>query len=287
MIFSLGLHSCDDGDIITLNLDFDGMLERCGDTNADNYVIYDTRQDPFESLSLLFPAGGANDQIFDPPSSPFEGSLTINGSSIRFNYRTYDGDPSGLLCEEIPASNVNIIDDYEATAGTVNYTTTFVDDDNDGIASEFEDINGNMDLEDDDTDGDGIPNYKDIDDDNDNVPTLAENPDPDGDGNPSDAQNTDGADEPDYLDSDDDNDGVITRYEDENLNNNPLDDFVVGATIPRFLDNTASDTFINDNLLTNTFTRTITVLFIIQNVDIDILSSDMLELGTFVQQVQN
>ncbi len=286
LLFSfLILSGCDDGDIITLNLDFDKILERCGDENSDNYVVYDVKLDPFESLTLLFPASGSNNDIFNPATSPLEGNLTINGSSIRFNYRTYDGDPSGLICEEIPSSSVSIIEDYEATSGTVSYVSSFEDDDQDGIASELEDLNGNGDLEDDDTDGDGIPNYKDQDDDNDNVPTILENPDPDGDGDISDAQNTDGADEPDYLDMDDDNDGTITRYEDENQNGNLFDDFEVGATSPRFLDAMVSDVFVYDIFNENNFTRTVSVMFTVLNVDIDILSSDMIDLGTFEIQV--
>ena len=61
-----------------------------------------------------------------------------------------------------------------------------------------------------DSDGDGIPNYKDSDDDGDNVPTLNEKPDPNNDGDLSDAQDTDGDGTPDYLDTDDDNDGTLT-----------------------------------------------------------------------------
>ncbi|MBT8265768.1 MAG: hypothetical protein KJO41_07880 [Bacteroidia bacterium] len=281
------LSSCDDGDVLSVNLDFDKELSRCGDENSDNYVIYDTKTDPFESLTLLFPSNSTNDNIFNPSTTPFEGSFVINGSSVRFNYRKYDGDPSGLICEEIPSSTVSITEDYEASTGTVNYLTTFVDDDNDDIPSELEDINNNGDLEDDDTDGDGIPNYIDEDDDGDNVPTKDENPDPDGDGDLSDAQNTDGSDEPDYLDTDDDNDGILTRNEDENLNGNLFDDFADAAIAPRFLDVDATEEFINTNNNSNSFTRTVSVLFTILNVDIDLLSADVIDLGTFEIDIDN
>ncbi|MBT8272009.1 MAG: hypothetical protein KJO25_08195 [Bacteroidia bacterium] len=279
----LGL-SCSDGDIIDVNLEFDQELQRCGDTNSDNYVLYDIQTDSFESLTLLFPANNANNAIFNPSSSPTEGSLNINGSNVRFNYRTYDGDPQGLICEEIPVSDVNIIEDYEASSGTVNYISTFIDDDNDDVPSILEDLNNNGDLEDDDSDGDGIPNYKDNDDDNDNVPTRFENPDPDGDGDLSDAQNTDGTDEPDYLDADDDNDGVITRYEDENLDEDPFNDFAPGGTLPRFLDPMAADTYVNDVFNPNDFQRTVSVVFTILNIDIEILSADSFDFGTFEWQ---
>lgn len=279
--------SCDDGDVITINLDFDKELERCGDENTANYVLYDIKTDPNESLTLLFPSSSTNDLMFNPTVSPYEGTFAINGSSVRFNYRVYDGSPLDLICEEIPSSTVSIIEDYEASDGTVSFSSIFIDDDNDDIPSFLEDLNNNGDLEDDDTDGDGIPNYIDEDDDGDNVPTKDENPDPDNNGDLSDAQNTDGDDEPDYLDTDDDNDGTITRYEDQNTNGNLFDDFAVGAILPRFLDSDHSDSYVNDELNSNSFSRTVTVTFNILNVDIEILSSDIIEFGTYELVIQN
>jgi hypothetical protein len=275
------LLSCNDGDVINIELDFDRSLELCGDENGDSYVVYDIKTDPFESLTLLFPTSTSNNRIFRPTSTPYEGSFSINGNSTRFNYRTYNGDPSGLICENIPDSDVNIINDYEALSGTVNYLSEFVDDDNDGVPTEFEDINGNDDLEDDDSDGDGIPNYQDADDDGDNVDTIDENPDPNGDEILADAQDTDGDSIPDYLDEDDDGDGVITRYEDENLDGNPKNDLLPDATVARYLDETAVDTFVNDVFNTNRFTRTVTALFFIINVDLEILNSDRIDLGEY------
>jgi len=275
-------NSCDDGDVITVELEFDKVLAVCGDTNSDNYVVYDIKTDPNESLSLLFPSNATTDKIFSPSVTPYNYELTINNSTVRFNYRTYDGDPSGLICEEIPDADVSIIEDYEASSGGTFYTeTTYIDDDEDGIPSELEDINGNGDLEDDDTDGDGIPNYKDNDDDGDNVKTSLEKPDPDGDGLIDDAQDTDGDSIPDYLDTDDDGDGILTRHEDENLNGNLQDDFADGSTIRRYLDPNAIVGFVNNITNINTFKRYITVTFTIENVDLDILNTDFIDLGTY------
>jgi hypothetical protein len=276
------INSCDDGDVITIELDFDKELALCGDTNSDNYVIYDIKTDPYESLTLLFPSNSTTDLIFKPNTTPHTYQGTINTTSVRFNYRTYNGDPSGLICEEIPDADVSIIENYEASSGaTFNTETTFVDDDQDGISSEFEDINNNGNLEDDDTDGDGIPNYKDDDDDGDNVKTILEKPDPNDDGLIDDAQDTDSDAIPDYLDTDDDNDGTITRYEDENLNKNLQDDFADGSTIKRYLDAAANDVFVQDELNINTFKRFISVKFTVLNVDLEILNSDVIDLGTY------
>jgi len=282
--FTFLITSCDDGDIITLELDFDQELSLCGDTNSDNYVVYDTKTDPNESLTLLFPSNSATDKIFNPDTTPYTYDFTINNTSVRFNYRTYNGDPSGLICEEIPDADVSIIEDYPATGGTVMTETTFMDDDEDGIPSELEDLNNNGDLEDDDSDGDSIPNYKDNDDDGDNIKTILENPDPNDDDLIDDAQDSDGDTIPDYLDIDDDNDGTITRYEDENTNGNLQDDFADGSVIVRYLDASATEVFVNDNINTNTFIRFITVEFNIIDTSLEILNTDLIELGTYSSQ---
>jgi hypothetical protein len=285
--FCFIFQSCNDGDVITVELTFDKELSLCGNENSENYVIYDTKDDPFESLTLLFPGSSTNDLIFNPVNNPHTGTFSINESSVRFNYRTYDGDISNFICADIPPSDINIINDYEASSGTVTYTSMFIDDDNDGIPSQLEDINGNEDLEDDDTDGDGIPNYRDEDDDGDNVLTKDENPDPNGDGVLDDAQNTDsdtGDTIPDYLDIDDDGDGIITRYEDENLDTNPKNDISING-IARYLDINVADEFVQDELIENTYIRTVTVEFTITDTDLGILNTDLIELGTYTKTI--
>jgi len=120
--------SCDDGDIITVNLEFNKTLTLCGDENSENYVIYTLKDGADESLTLLFPVNATNNLIFNPVDNPHSGSFDINNSTIKFNYRTYNGDPLELICQEIPSSSVNIIKDLEAESGTVYYTSTYEDD---------------------------------------------------------------------------------------------------------------------------------------------------------------
>jgi hypothetical protein len=74
------------------------------------------------------------------------------------------------------------------------------DQDNDGVVSTIEDLNMNMIEEDDDTDGDLIPNYNDPDDDGDGRPTRDEI-EIDADGNVT-FPDSDGDGLPDYLDPD-------------------------------------------------------------------------------------
>ncbi|ULC60846.1 hypothetical protein MBM09_07555 [Flaviramulus sp. BrNp1-15] len=228
ILLSLSLlsnYSCDDGDIITVELEFEDTFEACGESDL---VLYKTKEDPSESLSVLITNYSLEDILEVGADNTFN-----EEKSATFYYRTYNDAslPNDLFCSEIPP-NVNIVSD-DNSACTAEINTILVEDDNDGILAQLEDINGNGDLEDDDTDGDGLPNYIDADDDGDNILTASENPDPNGDGDLSDAQDTDGDNIPDYLDNDDDGDGVLTRDEEnDSQNNNPGNDITdsdVGA----------------------------------------------------------
>tara|TARA_B110000908_G_scaffold167025_1_gene219213 strand:- start:5 stop:877 length:873 start_codon:yes stop_codon:yes gene_type:complete len=265
--------SCDDGDVISVQLDFDKTLTRCGDETSSSYILYDTRNDPFESLTLLFPNNSQAEAIFIPEDSGNLITIPINGNSVRFNYRTYTADPNTYICQDIPDASVSVIDNYEASSGDAIFTTTFEDDDNDGVPNALE-FDG-------DTDGDGIPNYKDYDDDGDNVPTINESPDPNGDGDLSDMKDTDSDSIPDYLDMDDDNDGTDTKFEDENNNGNLFDDLAIGANVARFLDGTVNTTYEIDVVKVNQFSRDYKVNVTLEDIDISILSTDSFFLGSY------
>ncbi|WP_298514044.1 Calx-beta domain-containing protein [uncultured Kordia sp.] len=90
--------------------------------------------------------------------------------------------------------------DATVDLGTLSSCTGFVDSDGDGIFDSFEDLNGDNDLTNDDTDQDSIPNYLDEDDDGDGINTADE--DYDGDNDPTnDDTDEDGI--PNYLDAQD------------------------------------------------------------------------------------
>jgi hypothetical protein len=224
------MFSCDDGDIITVEFDFEETFNSCGDL-----VFYKTKKEPAESMSISF----TNLTLEELLEVGTNDTLITTTTSNTFNYRTYSNaslPSSGLFCTNIPNSEAKIIEDYESKNGEVTITTVLTEDDNDGIPAALEDINGNGNLKDDDTDDDGIPNYIDADDDGDNILTKDENPDPNGDKSLIDAQDTDGDGTPDYLDADDDGDGVLTRDEENDTQNqNPKDDITNSEAGPDYL----------------------------------------------------
>lgn len=288
-LFCIGIlwTSCNDGDVIEVALDFDKTLANC-DQSTTTYLVYDIKQDPFESLSLQFPRTTATALIFAPAETGYATEFDINGSSVRFNYRVYDGNPENLLCTLVPDPNTTIINDYESTSGIVRTITTFIDDDEDGIPTSVEDLNldgdDNPETNPTDSDGDGIPDYRDADDDNDNILTKFENHNYTVEFGLANAQDTDGDGIPDYLDNDDDGDGVLTRNEDENGDKDPRNDFDETSetpTVPRYLDRTALEPFVMDALVPNKFKRSYIVNFKLYNIDLQVLSTDQLELGSY------
>lgn len=272
--------TCDDGDVIVVQLDFDTTFDTCG-----SIVFFKTKTDPAESLSLQItsPALTANDLLEVGDDNTLTITRTINGNTNKFNYRSYSSLPDDLFCSDVPPSNLNIISDAESTEGDVTITTVLTEDDNDGVPANLEDINGNGDLTDDDTDGDGVPNYLDDDDDGDNIATNNENPDANADGNIDDAQDTDSDGIPDYLDSDDDGDGVNTRDE-ENISqdNNPLNDVSDTSTdaVADYLNPDIMTTVPATSYRTHVIQQTYTISLLIENLSLPNIVQQEFNFGT-------
>ncbi|RAJ16329.1 hypothetical protein [Olleya aquimaris] len=288
-LFILSVLSCDDGDIITTELAFDDTFQACGDL-----VLYKVKTDPNETLSLQL--SNANFTIADLiETEPIStGSLVYQLQANEstefsvagaFKYRSYTSDPSNFFCNDVPPNGIQITQEFTSTSGTGKFTMELVEDDNDGIPAEMEDINGNGDLYDDDTDGDGLPNFLDVDDDGDNVLTVTELTDfddNDTDNDPlTDPEDTDGDGIPNYLDNDDDGDGVPTRNEEVNsFDNNPTNDITNPDFGPDYLNPDVS----NDNPPTSfrehTIQQEFTVNLLLENIQFPEITYDETDFGT-------
>jgi hypothetical protein len=268
----LSFYSCDDGDIITVELDFGETFLACGESDL---VLYKTKEDPSESLSILI----SNYTLDAILAVGADNTFSVNKSATLY-YRTYsDADlPSDLFCSDIPP-NINITLDEDSSC-TAEINTTLVEDDNDGILAALEDINGNGDLEDDDTDGDGLPNYIDADDDGDNILTTNENPDPNSDGSLVDSQDTDGDSIPDYLDADDDGDGVLTRDEEnDSQDKNPANDITNSEVGADYLNADVATTIAATAYREHTIIQTYTVAVNVTGISLSFLSQEELDFG--------
>ncbi|MCB0163338.1 MAG: hypothetical protein KDI79_03865, partial [Anaerolineae bacterium] len=155
-------------------------------------------------------------------------TATYPNSPTRYRYVQFISD----------ITEVFLIDAIEAV-------TFSPDDDGDGILNSDEDRNHDGNFDNDDTDGDTIPNYQDTDDDGDGIDTATECPsnpctDSDGDTVPNYLEpnnvDTDTDSAMNHADNDDDGDTILTADEDINGNGDPTDDDLDGDGKPNYLD---------------------------------------------------
>lgn len=260
--------SDDDGDGISDVIEANGTRNTDGDavpdsldTDSDNDNIPDAIEghdangdgQPDRAFAQQDVNHNGLDDAFDPSVGGIAAALPDADVDSNPNYldRDDDNDSKNTDAEDAnsdgdnnPATNATDADgdhapDYlDPDDGTRDGSGG--DSDHDGLSDSKEyDINLDT-VGPDNTDGDGRPDYLDSDDDNDGVPTAAEKADPNGDGNPADAQDLDKDGTPDYRDTDDDNDGKLTKAEDTNADtdNNPATNAkdADGDTIADYLD---------------------------------------------------
>jgi len=290
-ILCFSLFTCDDGDIITSELEFDDTFRACGDL-----VIYKTN--PSQSLTLQITG---SDFVMDDliaygehPDNP--NRLQLNNTEYNqndvqgnhsFRYRSYASSTEGIFCNDVPPDNIQITEDY-TSSGDFTFFVTLIEDDNDGIPAYLEDLNGNGDLNDDDTDGDGIPNYMDIDDDGDNVlttsegvtfeegMTLAELE--------ANALDTDGDGIPNYRDADDDGDGTNT-IDEENVtqDNNPTNDVTNPDAGPDYLNDEVSTSVVATAYRIHTVYDTFVITLVAYGLDFGSFQYQTYDFGTLTE----
>lgn len=254
------LYSCDDGDLIVTDFNFeDPELQWCGD--LESQVVFNiNNEDVFEAIAFTFELETAELQFFATEEGLLEIPLNQTNQII---YRVFDASvDEDYFCNEVPPIAPDVTEEYRSTTGgeviiEVSLLTA-EDHDGDGVPSLAE----GLELET-DTDLDGIPDYLDIDDDGDNLLTRTEIevasevsvdglPDSDADGIPN------------YLDPDDDNDETLTRFEDWNMNLNPADD-QNEDNLPYYLNPEIIDSFEVTGVRENEIERSFRYTFSIEN----------------------
>ena len=117
LVFTFLINSCDDGDISIKTISFDDVVASKCDTKD---IIY--KQKNNEILLLELPSSTfINDAT--PANTPIVVEL---GGTKKVTYRSYDGTVSALnnICANIPAATPNVVEEWTATSGTVQITTT-------------------------------------------------------------------------------------------------------------------------------------------------------------------
>ena len=196
-------------------------------STAYKYTKCDADLNGFEVFNLQVVRNDVNDpamNFYETVQAAYDETF-----SLQSNYQNINAGRQVIYGRKSDGSIIEII------LKTLNCNDN-VDYDLDGILTTLEDLNSDGNLENDDTDGDGIPNFLDNDDDGDMILTSVEYVFANSGRNTNVLLDSDNDGIPNYLDNDDDGDGVLTINEDYNQNNNPADDDVNNNGIPDYLD---------------------------------------------------
>jgi len=245
------------------------LLEIEDFTNIINIRYLDIDINGFEDVVIIRDTGEVN-ILFQISEGQYSESNSFTSFSLecsdnffnatQFELADIDGDQIDNLI-------INGITDLSWIVNNLGITLETLDFDQDGIPNVLEDLNNDSNLDNDDTDGDGIANYYDLDDDGDSVDTIDEIVGI-GAGLLDNVEyefiDTDDDNIENYLDDDDDGDLILTVNEDYNNNGTPLDDDLNGNSIPDFLDSDVAlsvDTFeeLNYNLYPNPVLNFLTI----------------------------
>ena len=119
LIFALFLNSCDDGDLTLENIDFKDVSTQNCQTNKIIYKLKDK-----EALLLEMPL---TDFVNEPTPEGIPTEIKIDNSTYRFIYRFYNGTiATDNICNTIPPATPSVNNQWIATAGTMQITTTAI-----------------------------------------------------------------------------------------------------------------------------------------------------------------
>lgn len=114
----LFLNACDDGDLTVETINFDDVVAVKCNLNDIIYKLNGT-----EILALEVPAS-QNAFINEPTVTGIPRVISLNGTN-RVVYRSYNGTVSAAnICATVPASSPNVTEEWTATSGRIEITTT-------------------------------------------------------------------------------------------------------------------------------------------------------------------
>lgn len=119
LFFILLLNGCDDGNLTLETIDFeDAETKSC----SDNNIIYKLKEK--EALLLEIPKTEFVNEPTDPTSPRI---INIDNTTIRVVYRFYDGAVAeDNVCNTIPPAKPYVVDQWTATSGKIEITTTTI-----------------------------------------------------------------------------------------------------------------------------------------------------------------
>lgn len=124
LLLAVVFSSCDDGDLSQVSYEFDDTAATACSGVNDEFFIYKT-QDKRALIIQLPEINFPNRISADLSTQPTP--LVIDGSDIRVIYREYSSAvTSSTICASVPPSSPTVVQEREATQGTITITTTAV-----------------------------------------------------------------------------------------------------------------------------------------------------------------
>ena len=127
--------SCDDGDFKVESFDFSNATTQSCNQETSNFFIY--RLSTNEALIIKIPESIFNYDVTPTISPNILDPISVESSGIEVIYRLYNGTVStGTLCAFLPPISPNVIEEWNATSGTIKIVTNVAKANNTGIGSE-------------------------------------------------------------------------------------------------------------------------------------------------------
>lgn len=123
ILFAFLLNGCDDGNISVESIEFQDILpSNCTDNNSPNSLIFKLKEK--EALLLYLPKTVfAGEPSVGTPLEPKRYNIDL--TTYRVIYRAYNGKVTqNNMCDVIPPATPNVIEEWVATSGVIEVTTT-------------------------------------------------------------------------------------------------------------------------------------------------------------------
>jgi len=116
----LFINACDDGELTVDEINFDDVaVQKCSERD----ILYKISGNKMLILAIPLVENFPNDQTLQ--NQPIE--VEIDGSDIQVIYRQYSDEPSSAnICDLVTAATPNLMEEWHATSGTIQITSTAV-----------------------------------------------------------------------------------------------------------------------------------------------------------------
>ena len=131
LVTCLFLSSCSEGDIIDIDIDFEGELQNCSNENDNTFVFFKNDLAINRSLSVNFvnTTFSINPETVADISVDAPTEILLNTTTNQFIYREFDAPINDInyFCSSIPVSDILVTKELVSSNGTAEISYAIVD----------------------------------------------------------------------------------------------------------------------------------------------------------------